>query len=526
MSLIDLQDAGILAGFERWGWPWHGLIQSGIIGTTGRAHAQPETGDAWLIDTGIAAPDMTPDEIADEASAGRTWLNYALVPVGLTGSTNQRRAIVYGTALPSGSFLHIDDDGACWRVVLSGVYDEMASTVTVTATLNRFGLIKIDGSTNPAAALIADTVSVVSPVPDYIQSPVGYGFWLMDVHTNGDRALFGLYWINGAIRYGVISCIEVSFSGAGGADGSGLVMSLAEVLAVSDLMGDPSIPFANVPVPTGVDGANPSSTFVEFTCVNPTDVYRQYDYTYSGEIVLGNELVGTGSGFSNLTLCRTCFYNSSGAPTALILSQEVRQELIINSVSPGSQTTPEIWLCNGTITPATVSEPEVVALQSNQEKFELRLNSAVIASAVFDASRPLRQYKPFGLGWQIEWTAAWSYSETGSFVSILQTAGISAENIRAATAAFNSLILVFGASSERFAIDNAISEAATARVGVRVDGAAAALYFSPTAGSARAYDTIATPSGPASTSLTSDWFFARNRKTLAWGVYPAAACWV
>ena len=62
-------------------------------------------------------PERTPDEIAADDAAGRTWINY-----GIIAGFNRR---LYGAALsdtglsPAQGWIYVDDDGDRWMVRIS-----------------------------------------------------------------------------------------------------------------------------------------------------------------------------------------------------------------------------------------------------------------------------------------------------------------------------------------------------------------------------------------------------------------------
>lgn len=232
MPLADIKHAGILAGFERWGWPWHGVISGGTIGSTGKAHAQPPHNDAWLIDRALPALTLTPEKIASEALAGREWRNYALIPGGYA----------YGTAIGAETFIHIDSIGAAWRIALAYSFPA-AQTLRVTATITRFGKLIIS-ETPVVPVSVTKTVDVVCVEIELLnavsqQQGVGVAYAariaaLADVYTNGSKALLGISMTDGGVL-DLFSVVELTLTGSGGGDGSGLVLAAVEVLAQPNL---------------------------------------------------------------------------------------------------------------------------------------------------------------------------------------------------------------------------------------------------------------------------------------------------
>lgn len=229
MALGDIKDAGILAGFVRWGWPWHGLIQSGTIASTGQAHPQPSINESWLIDMGLPAVDITVEQAATEAAEGRTWLNYALCP----------RGYVYGKAIGDAAFVHVDEDGARWLIELAFSFP-ISQTLRITADITEFGVLRVQDAAS--AATVQQTVDVVCTQIELAGAnalPVGTTYTtrsarIEDVDTNGERALIGVHLSDGTVA-DLYSVITLTLSGTGGVDGSGLSMAAVESIAQTAL---------------------------------------------------------------------------------------------------------------------------------------------------------------------------------------------------------------------------------------------------------------------------------------------------
>lgn len=237
MPLPDIKDAGILAGFTRWGWPWHGVIKGGTVGATGQAHTQPldSLGNgnnvSWLIDYGMPAIVLTPDEATYYAGLNMEWRNYALIAGGYA----------YGTYIGDETYIHIDEAGDAWRVALAYSFPA-TNTLRITMTLQRFGWLRVDGEYTPPAPVIK-TIDVACAYIE-LTDPWGGGAEgdylsrsakLQDVHTNGSKALVGVL-LRKNPGYGfdyaddLFSCVELTFSGAGGESGVSLYPSAAELI--------------------------------------------------------------------------------------------------------------------------------------------------------------------------------------------------------------------------------------------------------------------------------------------------------
>lgn len=236
MPLTDIKDAGILAGFTRWGWAYHGLISGGMIGSTGQAHPQPldalgnGNNVGWLIDTGMPAITLTPDEATYYAGLNIEWRNYALIPGGY----------VYGTYIGAETYIHIDEAGDAWRIALAYSFPA-TNTLRLTMTIQRFGWLRVDGEYTPPAPIvkIADVVcnyiELTDPFPSGEGNYLSRSAKLQDVHTNGSKALIGVL-LRKNPGYGfdyaddLYSCVELTFTGAGGESGVSLYPAAVELI--------------------------------------------------------------------------------------------------------------------------------------------------------------------------------------------------------------------------------------------------------------------------------------------------------
>lgn len=234
MAIGDIKDAGILAKFVVWGWPWHGLIQSGTIGTTGQNHTQPDSNDSWLIDRDLDPLGLSAGQIAEYAALGMEWHNYALLP----------RGYVYGTEIGTDAYIHVDEAGDCWRIELAFSFPA-TDTLRITATVSRFGLLTINDEVITPSTIektadvdctsieIADlNAALTLPLAATYESRAGE---LHDVHTNGSKALVGVMLTDDQICKDMLSLVELTFSGSGGEDGTSLVMEAVEIMDQTEL---------------------------------------------------------------------------------------------------------------------------------------------------------------------------------------------------------------------------------------------------------------------------------------------------
>lgn len=241
MPLNDIKDAGILAGFTRWGWPWHGIIKGGTVGATGQAHAQPLDGLAngnnwgWLIDYGMPAITLTLNEATYYAGLNMEWRNYGLIPGGY----------VYGTYIGDETYIHIDEAGDAWRVALAYSFPA-TNTLRLTITLQRFGWLRVDGEYTAPAPLVKTVdvactyITLADPFPSGDGDYLSRSAKLQDVHTNGSKAMIGVL-LRKCPGYGfdcaddLYSCVELTFSGAGGESGVSLYPAAVEIIPYTSL---------------------------------------------------------------------------------------------------------------------------------------------------------------------------------------------------------------------------------------------------------------------------------------------------
>lgn len=211
-----------------WGWPWHGLITDGVVGDTGKIVTQPVHGYAWLIDMGLPAISRSAPQLAEDAAMGYEWRNYALIPAGR----------LYDTFLGANTFIHIDEDSVPWLVTLSFSFPG-GDDFTVDYSIVRFGLFG-SGAQTPVTG--SETVTcadiALGTHPDTLDYYTRRETQMWDVATNGASVLVGIDLIleHLTVEYAhMCSLVEVSLSGSGGTDGSGLNVELAEIQPHSTL---------------------------------------------------------------------------------------------------------------------------------------------------------------------------------------------------------------------------------------------------------------------------------------------------
>lgn len=203
---------------DPYAWPWHGLATSGVIALpvgTYTMDEAPGNGNAWLLDSGLADMDLS----TEAAAEGKQWLNYSFV----SGRSFR------DTRLDANQYIYIDSARKCWLVELT--FSISGNDVEITASIKRLGssdtpvtLVETVACEN-IALLVADG----NPYNDYIYRDCS----LADVWTNGAKALVSVDLHASGNLDSMFSVIEITLSGLGGEDGSGIEMAATEVIGQS-----------------------------------------------------------------------------------------------------------------------------------------------------------------------------------------------------------------------------------------------------------------------------------------------------
>jgi hypothetical protein len=335
---FDIKDAGILAGFEVWGWPWHGLCTSGVIDLGGgltKTITTPAHGSAWLIDRALPAIERSPERLLADAALGHEWRNYGMVSGGS----------VHGTPIGENKFIHVDAAGERWLIGLTFSFQDSAlQKVRVTLSIVRFGLF--DGGVETPI-----TVDVDVQCTYYTYASYGYVYTnsagvLEDVWTNGSRFLVGIArQRSGAATpriHDLYSVIEFTVSGIGGADGSGLVFDAVEVMSDTQLSAG-SAEVTGLGVVTGLGTSlTQDSHVVYYDCVVGAPVGVSQEWFYSVKPVPAFELWMASSFDNNYNYsqvyARYAYYDSGGTPRAARLGVGYHKKVVYDSGSQGGVT--------------------------------------------------------------------------------------------------------------------------------------------------------------------------------------------
>lgn len=546
MPLADIKDAGILAGFTRWGWPWHGLVKGGAIGSSGKTITQPPHGSAWLIDMGLPALTLTPTEIASEAALGREWRNYALLPGGTA----------YGTSLGANKFVHVDEAGTRWLIGMSFSYpDWLDQKIRITFSVVQFGHFG-DGVKTPTTRVI-DVQCHYITYSMYSHSYDGFETMLEDVWTNGARALVSY----GRTRSGapqikdLYSVIEVTITGSGGSDGSALVIDAAEIMQDTELSQGIVGADTALTIPTNVGAVSWSASGSDYVLQWSTPgVY--WDSIGSMNV----------DRLDTFTYARYAYYNSAGAAKVARLKKQYKSTTTYlgSTWSTGGslhQPTPGNWADDAAAYSNTSCLEEhffgIYLLENNTVVDSLELYDSISITKHY-AYRP-NFYPPGVTGV----TDTFNYSAVpggwGTIDGVVYTQGIqdftdnSAQwngslasllglpappEIEVGTGWFFDLL---GNPTEPMEVDDLVLSwrvldndesagtvvvAGTASLGVQRIDAKAAAFYKP--GATRTYGPALTPLGSLSVGLApaGNVYFAWQRKTGGAAFDTVPICWV
>lgn len=178
-----------------WGNPWRGKVQGGAIALPGGASKiteQPqqlnarhydELGATYLQRGPLAAVTRSPEELAADAAAGRTWRTDAI----LSGA----RMHLYGTRLDG--WVYCAADGSRWLVSAAPLTVALQTDQPFTAslTLTRFGDFSGPAAQQSVAVSLAD-LGQAEPDPAHPAGTEAYCA-VCDIRPDGSKALLMIY---------------------------------------------------------------------------------------------------------------------------------------------------------------------------------------------------------------------------------------------------------------------------------------------------------------------------------------------
>lgn len=560
MALPDIKDAGLLAHFEIWGWPYHGLCTSGVIDLAGsltKTITTPAHGSAWLIDRGLDPIVRTSGQLTVDASLGHEWRNYGLISGG----------VVHGTQLGANKYIHVDEAGKRWLITV-GTHTIGLTTnqVGLRFTIVQFGLFG-EGVKTPIV------VDKIVSCHDITWSMYGYTYegsevLLEDVWTSGAKALvsFGLTRTSTPSLKDLFSVMEVVITGSGGADGSGLVISASEVMQDTEL--SQSIVDSTTPINHTVAGSG------SYTGSAPTYTI-QWDssgvYWQTVAVIDNGRGGSTGSLAYNIddsyTYARFAFYDASGNVKAARIKKMLRAQNTKTGTSyssEGSLVANNLNCTDGTPVVDTYYHDDA-ALIANTTCLEdytfgiyLLENDTVVDYLEVHQSVSITQHwkkrvsavppAPSLTFVCNEWDVLdYSTSGGGIYQKNLHPATWNAAEWRGSLAsalglpaapdirdgwgdpdpmALNDLVLAWRSKTSNHLASGSAAVIGTVELGIQRIDAKSAAFYKP--GTTRTYGTVMTPLGNKTASLTpaGNLYFAWQRKTGDFTFSASPICYV
>lgn len=196
LAFPDLQDVGVVARFERWGYPWHGLATSGSLDTSTHTIIQPTGGDTYVQRfPGVPALSLPPAQIAADALVGMQWLDYLI----LSGKNQQ----IYGAInLGPLGWIYGSTDGTRWWIKVTSGTTVSGNSATFTFSVVRFGEFNSTPETYTRSVTVSDlgqstpTLTFESAIEPgssgYSCSATDFQLDLDDIKPDGSEAVIAL----------------------------------------------------------------------------------------------------------------------------------------------------------------------------------------------------------------------------------------------------------------------------------------------------------------------------------------------
>lgn len=196
MPFPDIKDVGVVARFERWGYPWHGLATNGVLDTSSHPITQPIGGDTYRQRFPDVMPlALPPAQVAADAAMGMTWLDYLIL------SGNQQQ--IYGSInLGPRGWIYAGADGTRWWVRLTSSGTLSGNSATFVFSVKKFGEFNATPQTYTRTVPLADLGQSTPAITFESFTEVGpggrsctvnsYDVDLDDVRDDGSQAVFGL----------------------------------------------------------------------------------------------------------------------------------------------------------------------------------------------------------------------------------------------------------------------------------------------------------------------------------------------
>ena len=533
MAFPDLKDVGILAGFVRWGWPWHGLCEGGVIGTSGKTITQPATGDSWLIDKGLPPLDIDPAVVISEAAAGREWRNYALI------HSNK----IYDTHIGQDAYVFVDEDGDNWLIDVNVTFPGTANLARINLSIVRFGVFKPGGSPDTPVIKSIDVPCEAIELTNPYGGPF-YDRWgeITDVLTNGSKALVCVFMLidPGYAQKAIFSAIELVLSGKGGVDGSGLVVAASEVKGQGAL--------TSKLVNTGANGPIASTVFgwvydivdtVVSTCnpYIPSQLARTWSYSTTGFVTWSTSLYDSVTdNILQKIICRVCRYDSAGVVEALRLKYEKSTDHWVTAASPGNYNGQVQLTCDGNLDCSGLmpTGSSISIAGAYKIGFYFLKNDTVIdyiewreEYAGTQTRTPSVVCGPTVVSNYIQTVIGTTYASTGRYWGGPHAGSLpnpSSVSFDPFTGPDQDLFVDWADIANHKFKHYFLTDGVTS-YGLNRDGGTAALFVIPSGGSV-SYGPVATPLGNKTTSLTASFYFAWQRKTGDFAFSANPICYV
>lgn len=301
----DIKEAGALAAVVRYGVPWHGRIEGGVLHTgkldalgaeITRSWTQPATPDCWLIKK-PGLPDPYLDDADGKTAAaleGKELTNYALLSgFGDVHGKRYRRVGGYKCR-----WIWFDDAGEAWAVefaivsgtVLSTPYSDVfgnsikgwafADDMTVRLRLTRFGELRHGAES--AVPLAVDTVIAGGALGQATPAITGYGSGFMELHQvnpAGSKVIMQIQALVYPTVYGgydyspPIGYVQFALSGLGSAPdvAVSVLATRAQTIGTHSISGGEQDTFATDCAPCEGTTGYCSGTFTHTSEINITE---------------------------------------------------------------------------------------------------------------------------------------------------------------------------------------------------------------------------------------------------------------
>ncbi|MDH4873010.1 hypothetical protein [Pseudomonas sp. BN515] len=222
-----------------WGCPWHGRVEGGHLTLPNgenrpwpqpdgaRRDLYPDNRAMWLTNNagtthlvrmpGVPAVERSTEELADDAAAGRTWLNKAL----LAGASDTAAAKTYLHSKEVDGWIYAAPDGSRWMACALGEYQwTSADGLTIPLEMRRFGVFGAPAASHSYSRTIS---TAAMGQPSWLSSEERRGK-VEAIKPDGSQAIVRLYL--DAAQEGTKGFLQLTLSGTPGVDFSASLTAL------------------------------------------------------------------------------------------------------------------------------------------------------------------------------------------------------------------------------------------------------------------------------------------------------------